>query len=241
MQFVQRSIAILAIAILLPWTSKGAGPRTNYAPNAVLSAKQLDQVVALAHKCGMSNVTEVITFHFSPGTNRGIRARGDEIINGRSVTYKTLAIWTDLWSSMMNPPAGRNVVWIGPFCAEPADLLQNHTEFAFKTHAGEARVQISDNVALETADRIVEAFAARRIRFADESVHDQVEPGNLTPRGTRSTPNYDRPTWIGRHPTMGLLDSGNVYWISFYGRLDQLQVELTGEKVKILSIMHIVS
>jgi len=131
---------------------------------------------------------------------------------------------------------------VGAFWANSADLLRQLTEFVVKGKSGDMRIQISGDVSLETADKLVAEFLAGKIEFASDSVHDQVEIGTMTRVPPRIRPDYEHPTQIESYASGPGTESywpKAPYWVSFAAKLDQFGVELDGDKVRILAVVHV--
>jgi hypothetical protein len=234
-------VIVLLLALWLPLNRSAAGIRTSFAAKADLSPKDLEQVVELSHKCGIKNVTEITTAYGIPGHYyRGITVRGDETVNGRKITYYTLEVMKENWSRDQKPAPGQGFVIVGPFWASSALQYEPRTEFILKPQSTDLRVQILGEVSLETADKIVAAFSAGKIEFADENIHNQVETPTF--ERTRRKPNYTQPTCIVSTKSDRGTDAEQPkgdYWISFYGRFDRFYIELHGDKVKIVAKVQV--
>lgn len=241
---MRSSVAFLILLALLPLRNDAAQLRTNFVTNAVLSVDDLDAVVKLAKQCRMNNIGEVRTFYYRPGRAFcGIEVKSPEVLNGRVITFQTLRIDRDGWSYRTNLGGAQQIPRVRSFWVYPPVRLEDHKEFTFKVGNDILRVEISDKIPLETADKIVTAFDAGRIHFKDDSVKRRVEPENLTPPDTCRKPTYSHPTWMGtsmaQNFNLGTPETQNHFWISFSGSLDRYEFDLEGDGVKILAVVSV--
>jgi hypothetical protein len=243
MVFTMRSpLSLLVLLALLPMRNDAAQLQTNFVADAVLSATEVDTVEKLAVKCGMANVAEVRTLHRHPGNEAAIEAKSVEETNGRVVTFTTLIIERDGWTFHTNTSAAQRSPRVGQFWVHMPVSLTSHREVTFTVGTNTLRVPVSEDIPLETADKIVYAFAAGRIRFADDNVERQVEPGTFVPPDGSLKPDYSHPTRIGteRQGVMEVrLHKESHLWISFSGRLDEYEFKLDGQDVTILRVIGI--
>jgi len=241
---MRSSVAFLVLLALLPVSNDAAQIRTNFVTNAALSTDDLDAVVKLAKQCGMSNVEEVDTFYYRPGTTScGVEVKSPELVNGREITFQTLIVNRDGWSYRTNPGGAQQIPRVGSFWVYPRVRPEDHKETIFKVGNDTLRVTISDEIPIQTADKIVEAFGSGRIHFKDDTVKRQVEQENLTPPGTFTKPAYLHPTWVGtsegQNFNLGPPERENHFWITFYGSLDRYEFDLDGDNVKILAVVWV--
>jgi hypothetical protein len=244
MFFLMRSsLSVLVLLALLPVRNDAAQLRTNFVADAVLSATDLDAVEKLAVQCGMKNVAEVRTFHYRPIGGRGIVAVSVEEVNGRVVTYKTLNIERDGWAFHTSASASQQIPRVDSFWVQPPVSLVSHKEVTFAVGTDTLRVAMLDEIPLATADKIVNAFAAGRIRFKDDNVKRQVEPRTFVPPDGSLKPDYSHPTWIGTEwegSNLVRQSRQNHFWITFSGRMDRYEFELDGQEVRILDVVFVV-
>jgi hypothetical protein len=227
------------VIFLLAWTSwccEAAQIRTNFVATGVLSSLEVSNVVRLAEECGISNVAEVSTVYQRPSTSWAICVKSQEIVTGRRIDYQTLQVFSDSGSGpWRQPSASQPPLRVGQFWVPRTVHLPvvDHEALAFETGTGEIRVEILGDIPLEIADKIVNSFAAGRIRFADENVRRRGEPGTLTLPRTFVKPAYSHPTEIRKSP------QESHYSISFSDSLDEYVFDLDGEEVNILTVIHI--
>lgn len=169
-----RWILVLAFVCLVVCCGRGAetnivkGVRTHF-ESAVLSDTELATVIRLAKRCGITNVVEVDTFYYLPGGDRGIEVKGAEEIRGRKISFVTVTIDRDKWMGKEVRQHSMVLKSIGEFWVSRYGVITNVLT-TFSINGGTIRVKLSDDVPLPTADKIVEAFAAGRIRFSSGSI-----------------------------------------------------------------------
>ncbi len=227
------------VIFLLAWTScccQATQIRANFVATGVLSSLEVSHIVKLAEECGMTNVAEVSTIYQRPGTSWEICVKSQEKVTGRRIDYRTLEVFSDSGSRWPQPSVSQPPLRVGQFWVPRTVVHQpvvDHEALAFKTGTGEMRVEILGDIPLEIADKIVAAYTAGRIRFANENVRRLAEPGTLTLPRTSVKPAYSHPTEI-RKPLQE-----SHYSISFSDSLDQFVFDLEGEEVTILTVIHI--
>jgi hypothetical protein len=232
MRFVASVIFLLACA---PSWSEATQIRTIFVPNAVLSSLEVSNIVKLAEECGMSNIVEVSTVHQRPSTSWEISVKSQEVVTGRRIEYQTLAVFSDSGSQRPQPSITQPPLRVGQFWV-PRSLqlpVVDHEAVTFKTGTGEIRVEIQGDIPLEIADKIVGAFAAGRIRFAEDSAKRHVHFETLTRPRNLVKPAYSHPISIGT------FSWNSHYRITFADSLDLYVFDLEGEEVNILSVLHI--
>ena len=153
--------------------------RTNFVYGANLSISDLEAVIKLANRCGVLTVTEVRTELHLVGTT--IVIEGDERLEGRSVTFKTLLIY----------PKGINL-------PRPASAPAEGEFWALSAHPGQeertivrigdrkVRVGLLNGIKPAGADKILDAFAKGRIRVQTEALRDALSEVDVM-----------KPSWIG--------------------------------------------
>ena len=63
------------------------GLNRDYVPRAILTKAQEQEVIALAKKCGMKEISKISTHNMYPSPFRGIRLQGPEQVKGSEVSY----------------------------------------------------------------------------------------------------------------------------------------------------------
>ena len=69
----------------------------DYVPRAILTKDQEKEVIALAKKCGMKEISKISTHNMYPSPFRGIQLQGPEKIKGREVSYQGLSMSHSEW------------------------------------------------------------------------------------------------------------------------------------------------
>ena len=132
--------------------------RTNFVKGAGLSTDELREVVKLATQGGAAPVVEISTGH----RNGRILVRGKESTIGREVTS------TEMWIDRLNNSNGRTP----NFRISSAEAW---TFTVFNVNGRTARVLRHDSLALPDADKIMNAFAKRNVRYADAAVEQRLK------------------------------------------------------------------
>jgi hypothetical protein len=165
------------------------GIQTRFDRHAVLSPRELRSVIELATKCGLSQVAEVYTFNIHPSLYYGISVKSTEITQGRELSYVTAFVNNEKWVGPRNQPTDV-LESVGQFWVRVGGIHTNLLTL-FNIHGRPAGVRLSGDVALATADRIVELFATGQVRYKDQiskerlKAIDMSQPIELGPsRGT---------------------------------------------------------
>jgi hypothetical protein len=88
----------------------------DYVPRAILTKSQEKEVIALAQKCGMKEVSRISTHNMYPSPFRGIRVQGPEQIKDREVSYQVLGMSHSDWLQSGAKP-GKGDIRMGNFWA----------------------------------------------------------------------------------------------------------------------------
>jgi hypothetical protein len=186
--------------------------RTDFASGAGLSTNQLDSVVTLAHLCGIQKIVAVSTELHLGGTT--IQVAGDEKVEGRSASFKTLQIYLNR-SRRVRPVDAPSVgeFWAGS--AKPK--LQERT--IVRIGDREMRVGLLNGITPAGADKVVEAFVKGRVRIEALWLRDEFSKVDVT-----------QPGWIG-------ITQGTPY-ITFASSPNVLfSFSLDGNQVTILNVV----
>jgi hypothetical protein len=144
--------------------------RTNFAPGAVLSPDEVRQVVSLAHQCGINPVATVRTDYVHPSSIKLIYVIGAERKEGRNVFTIGLTITRRQWSG----PPEKPLKSLGDFSADAHGLYTNHITL-FMVADRTIRVQLSGDVPLPDADKIVPALVKADFRYRDEKLKAKLQ------------------------------------------------------------------
>ncbi len=150
--------------------------KTTFDPHAQLTPEEVRDVVQLAQKCGISNVASIHTSNIHPSSRYTIGVNGREEVTGRNIRYDTL--WVDQ-ASWMGPNwhPRDNAINVGKFWAGP-HLIVDLTTFQVTNQT--LRIRLGASVSLETADAMLAAIGAGKIRFVDERVREEWNSVRLT-------------------------------------------------------------
>jgi hypothetical protein len=88
----------------------------DYVPRAMLTEDQEKEVIALAKKCGMKEVSKISTHNMYPSPFRGIRLQGPEQVKGREVSYSVLSMSHSDWLEPGAKPS-KGQIKLGKFWA----------------------------------------------------------------------------------------------------------------------------
>lgn len=156
------------------------GVTTEFAPEARLSASELATVIELAKRCGVPDAAEVSTYNnYHPSPFFSIAVKSREVARGRKVTFVTLQIDREKWSSRELRQSSRVVKSIGEFWVARGGLTTNVLT-TFAASGRTIRLRVADGIPLPTAERIVQAFAAGSVRYADQKTRDAFTDINIS-------------------------------------------------------------
>jgi hypothetical protein len=156
-----------------------SGIQTDFSKGRNLSTEEAKAVIKLANQGGVTNIAKVSTYYRHPTSELGINVSGAEVITGRFVSFVTVHIFTErLAGELANPT---NVMASeGEFWVRRGFGVQTNTLAVLHVRDRTVRVRVGEKVTLEQADRLVAAFAERKIRY-------KVTPGNV------GRPDFSRP------------------------------------------------
>ena len=83
--------------LTLTLTLSSYGLDRDYVPRAMLTKEQEKELITLAKKCGMEEVSRISTHNMYPSPFRGIRVQGPEQVKGREVSYQVLGMSYSKW------------------------------------------------------------------------------------------------------------------------------------------------
>jgi hypothetical protein len=137
----------------------------------------VQEVIQLARKCGISNVASINTHNIHPSSHYGIGVDGVERVEGRKIRRDSLQVIHPSWMGTNWHPKSQHIN-VGKFWAEPKLTTWEHTTFEVGIQT--LRIRLNDDLPVETADELLAAIAAGKIRFADQKARDAWEDVELT-------------------------------------------------------------
>jgi hypothetical protein len=220
-----RASVLFAAAILLGFGMQcpsshaqgvAAGITTNFAKDATLTPEQVQTVLELARECGLAEPTEVTTRRTHPLNRRFVVVRGKDHTDGRRSFYEQVDVWFSQWEKAVSD--GTDVKKRGEFRVVPPYVVK--TQFAtFEVGGRTVTVQMADDtISLEVADRILSAFATKKIRFERSPLVDMDKP------------TFRQPTWFG-------YDQRTKEYIMYFGSIwsCEARCKLIGGEVVVTS------
>ena len=194
--------------------------QTHFVEHGILSAAEISNVVELARQCGLDQAASVNTYYFQPISidwNFGIEVKGREIESARRISWVTV----DVYRHETSPD--RKMKSLGKFWVADGEVRTN--EFAsFIVSNRTIRVKMPRTLALDTADKILKAFATRKIRY-----------GTNDPLWRQAVEEYD---FSAPDELTGPGNAG-VYKIrkGEYGGCE-LEFKVEGDSVEIVAVSH---
>lgn len=215
------SLVIVGVILLLGQrlapaaTNESVPIETNFVSGVELSHRDLDAIVKLANLCGIDRVSGVSTERHLSGIS--ILVRGDEKIDGRTVLFKTLLVHREGWPGGARPGGTTKSVgefWVGS-PAQPNEDERTIVRIGNRTlHVG-----LLNGIKPAGADKVIEAFASGRVRYASEGLKQRT-----------SDTDFAQPSWLG-------LSTGKC-WISFSSRpLRHIVFDLKDNEVIVVDII----
>ena len=162
---------ILSLAVISFSVHAGVAPnplqvKTKFESGLRLTPDQLKTVLSLARRCGITNIASVESFRFIPVPIPRIRVESAEEKRGRRVLINVLNMKFSAWNdeTEIHPKAKRlRGFWVDP----PYVEIQIST--LFKINGLLAKVYVDKVITIEVADKIMEAFAKKAVRFKSKS------------------------------------------------------------------------
>ena len=179
-------LLFLGLVVLLCQLCAAAGqdaqPRfeTNYEAGAVLSSNELANVVELARRCGVSNIAKIYVYRIPPTSELGVGVDSVEITNGRTVSFVNVSISRSSREPRISSSAsGLILKSYGKFWVPRGGVSTNTlTTFAFRGRLIRARLE--RGLAVSTADELIGALVAGKIRYSDYQVRHQLSGLDLS-------------------------------------------------------------
>jgi hypothetical protein len=159
--------------------------KTNFTSDALLAPEELNQVLALAKECGITNPAEVRTFHYLPAGGIGISVQSADRIEGRNTYFDTLTIRKSGWTEKPT----RIAKSVGEFWQQGEKSTTHLRSYPFKGDT--IRLSIGEGIDLAFADQVMSLLAEKKLRFKSESVrHDfealgEFKPGSIGSDGDK--------------------------------------------------------
>ena len=137
-----------------------SGTITNsFAPGLELTQAEVEQVIAVATRCGLTNIAEIKTTRSLPKSGKTITVQTHERVDGQSIYYDTLMIFRIGWIPLK---PGLNAETAGDFWADLSRKQTTHLR-EYGTAPGAHRIRIGQGVAGAFADQVVAAIKAKKI------------------------------------------------------------------------------
>jgi hypothetical protein len=150
-----------------------AGLKIVFGEHAELSDSDVEVVLKLAHKAGLTNVAEIQSYA-SPTVKLGIIAKSEETINGREISIVSVDVQSGGVPEFISK-SDRDKIWAsdGQFWVQRGDIHTN--KFTICHVKGRSvRVRNDQNVSVKEIDRVVAALGAAQVRYASDAVKEQV-------------------------------------------------------------------
>ncbi len=105
-------LTLLGLALVV----SSPGFERAYVKRAMLTKEQEQVVLALAQQCGIEQVVKISTHNMYPSSFRNVRVHGQEVLNGREVSFQVLSVSHGAW---LHPGAkpGKGDLQLGAFWA----------------------------------------------------------------------------------------------------------------------------
>lgn len=145
--------------------------KTRFKAGVRLSSGEMDQVLALASKCGINAVKEIATFYERP--TQGIIVRSVDRIDGRNTSYDTVIFHRNDW--LKRTPT-KDVIRVGRFWVE-TERKQPHTTLLrhYEYNKSSTQIRIGKGVDISFADQVISLIASKMVRFENDTVRKKVE------------------------------------------------------------------
>ncbi len=187
----------------------------DYVPRAILTKAQEKEVIALAQKCGMEEVSRISTHNMYPSPFRGIRVQGPEQIKDREVSYQVLGMSHSEWLEPGAKP-GKGQIKLGNFWAgKPYTRKQT----LLKVGKKEYRVGVIRGMTAEECEKILGMF-----------LKGEYELGPAVNKKTIDQVGWDKPNSFSRRGES--VSVGFLHKAKDAGFFD-LQIKMVGKKLTI--------
>jgi hypothetical protein len=143
--------------------------KTNFVKDAILSDKEIKQVLELAKMCGIEKAGVISTFHFRPGRGKGVNVESIRRINGRDTYFETLAIQKESWGGYHE--VDEDVKRVGEFLSKPKDKYTTRLRsYEFRKRAVQVALANAGTLNVGTADKAIELIGESKVQFASDGV-----------------------------------------------------------------------
>lgn len=221
---------ILAAVLFVGWVecrateapSAFTNIETSFVERGVLSPTEISNVLVLAGECGVTNPVGIRTLYFDPIDENWtylIEVKGRETVSGRRISCVTVDVWR-------HQADAKKLKSLGEFWVADGEVRTN--EFAtFSAGNRTFRVATPRSLPIETADKILAAFAAKRIQYPDgqKFLQETIEQEDF------STPNeLNGPDENGKYKAT---KGGHSGW--------EVEFKLENDTIKITTISSFIS
>lgn len=218
--------AIFFAGCVVSHATESPNPFTNiemsFVERGVLSPTEISNVLVLASECRVTNPVRIRTFYFDPIDENWtylIEVKGRETVSGRRISCVTVDVWR-------HQADAKKLKSLGEFWVADGEVRTN--EFAaFSVSNRTFRVSIPRSLPIETADKILAAFAAKRIQYPDgqKFLQETIEQEDF------STPNeLNGPDENGKYKAT---KGGHSGW--------EVEFKLENDTIKITTISYFIS
>ena len=180
-----RTITLLAMLVVQTArlgsvsVSQDLGPavRTRFEKDASLTDQQVQTVIQLAKTCGLTNPVEITVGHTRPLARPFLVVKGEERRTGQRSLYERVDVWFSKWTPTL---PRRNPKELGDFWVEPPYLV-GFQFISCQVEGKPVTVQVSDEVTVEVAVKILSAFAEKKVQHPSNVLVDlEMETAPLT-------------------------------------------------------------
>lgn len=201
--FLLAAAAVVAHLLLLPAsgraqrqtieTTNRAGIKLSYIPAARLNELELRQVLTLAQQVGITNIAKVSTDYARPSATKLVSVTSKERVNGRNISYETVAIHRPDWGGWSKP---ERAFQSGNFWVSASDKI-TWLQRTFDIGGTTRRITLKEKD-IPVADKAIPLIAAKKVRFKNDIAgvgFDQISL--LQPAGLeRSSATDDYELWL---------------------------------------------
>jgi len=195
---------------------------TKFEHGAVLTPREITEVISLARACGISEPREVQTFSRLPGVARGVSVKSVERTNGVDITFDQIVIGKSGWTDSEPSQTAKRV---GSFWAEASNNYTRHLR-VYNFRGERIRVDLGDGITTDIADRIIPLIAAKKFRFFSKNGALQFDQSEMEKFAKM------KPSGLSKQ------EDGDV-WLHFEGQLDGLQFRFEKGEIILIRVVYI--